>query len=270
LAVSHTAAVFGRVRNAASMAPTGGRIGARFPYSVKEISMRTMMRTVVVAAGALLFAGMLPSPAQASPPVTLHVRGEAVWEAVQSCPPPTAVGNCTVVGGNLTFSIYWTSTKAPGQFTVGWEVFGGTMTYGSDYTGPTSGVATIAAGQGQTYVSIPLVNDGLVESSETLNLRVTSSSIPADFSSAVDSGTVWDGAQIPSDCTAARVNQYAMSIGCTARPASQQWQTIVDCFNPWNIDSAYGPLVTGNGTSLASCGSTLFKAYNPFFYIEVA
>lgn len=228
---------------------------------------RTTFRAGAVAAGALLIAGMLPAPAQAAPPVTLRVRGEATWEAIQSCPPLQATGNCSVVGGNLIFSISWFSNKPPGQFTVGWQVFGGTLTPGVDFTGPTSGTATIQANQGQTYISIPLVNDGLAEGNETLNLRVTSASIPANFSNAVGTGTVWNGAQIPSDCTASRVNSYSMSISCTNRPPTQQWQTGHDCIHPWNHDFTYGPIITGNGTSNATCGLDIFQAYNPWFLL---
>jgi hypothetical protein len=230
--------------------------------------VKPLKRIGFVAAAMMVTIAMVPSPAQAAPPVTLHVRGETNWEAAQSCPPPTATGPCAVVGGTLMFSIYWTSSKAPGQFNVGWELFGGTMTAGVDFTGPTSGIATIAANQGQTYVVVPLVSDGLAETNETVNLRVTSSSIPANFSTAVDVSTALDGAQIPADCAAARVSQYSMSISCSGRPPAQQWHTMIDCFNPWNPDSTDGPVVIGNGTSLADCGP-LFKAYNPFFFVDV-
>lgn len=60
----------------------------------------------------------------------------------------------------------------------------------------------------------------------------------------------------PSDCTVSSPNNYTSSLTCTNRPAGQQWRSYRLCEGPWLDSSAFGNIVTGNGTSTAVCEFT--------------
>jgi len=58
----------------------------------------------------------------------------------------------------------------------------------------------------------------------------------------------------PADCTTNRIDRSTLSMTCTGRPAGQQWQLwIMLCHSGWVDIDAYGNVVTGNGTSTATC-----------------
>lgn len=77
---------------------------------------------------------------------------------------------------------------------------------------------------------------------------------------AIDSGS-----EIPPDCTVSHPDSASASLTCTGRAAGDQWQVKVICFIPANITfSRFGEVVTGNGTSTASCGE--FILANTLFH----
>jgi Calx-beta domain-containing protein len=144
--------------------------------------------------------------------------------------------------------------------TVNWQIVDISTTAGQDYTGPTSGQLTLAAYSSQGYVHVPVVNDGVSESTETFRVQATSISVNANISD-TGTGTITDGGNMPPDCSMSRVDNSTYTITCTNRPANQQWLHRVECMIRWlefvDID---GNTVTGNGTSTASCGAYLYNA----------
>jgi hypothetical protein len=69
----------------------------------------------------------------------------------------------------------------------------------------------------------------------------------------------------PADCTETRIDTRTISLTCTSRPASQQWQTWIVCGGGWFDTQADGNVVTGNGTSTAVCPAGSM-AYNGAFF----
>lgn len=72
---------------------------------------------------------------------------------------------------------------------------------------------------------------------------------------------------IPSDCVVTTTGPRSRSLTCSNRPAGQQWRLLVACRNIWAGDIDYslnGTIITGNGTSSASCPDfhQVLDAYN--------
>lgn len=65
--------------------------------------------------------------------------------------------------------------------TVSYQFLSGTAIAGQDFTGPYTGSATIQPNFPQAWVSVPVVNDGITEPTESLSLRVTSGSQKANI-----------------------------------------------------------------------------------------
>lgn len=131
-----------------------------------------------------------------------------------------------------------------------------TTTSGVDYVpwpyAPPDRVTTDA--YGYAYIALDVVIDSVAEPSETVRIRLTSTSRPADISDTAI-GTVLDGNQLPPDCSAARIDNDRGSVTCSNRPAGQNWQGRFECGGfppPW----VRGNVVAGNGTSTGNCGIT--------------
>jgi len=70
----------------------------------------------------------------------------------------------------------------------------------------------------------------------------------------VDAATI---NSIPADCTLTAPSTYTRSLTCTSRPATQRWRLRVTCLKWVNVEDVYGNIVTGNGTSTATCPTYL-------------
>jgi hypothetical protein len=186
----------------------------------------------------------------AAPSTVITVGNFSGYEYLPMCS-NTAPYPCTNTALSLGFRIY-TSHIYNHQITVGWQISGGTATPGVDFSGPTSGTATIAGNTVSTEVLVPLVNDGFGEANETFDVHLTSASVPADLSS-VGTETILDGSRIPADCTLSKTapNQEAMT--CTSRPPTQRWYLDVICAYPLGDPELLGNDVIGNGTSEGTC-----------------
>jgi hypothetical protein len=57
----------------------------------------------------------------------------------------------------------------------------------------------------------------------------------------------------PADCQETRIDTRTISLTCTNRSAGQRWQTWIVCGGGWFDTQADGNVVTGNGTSTATC-----------------
>jgi hypothetical protein len=213
--------------------------------------MGTVRRLTAIIGTAATLCGLAALPAAAAPPTTITVGNGISFEHRPACS-NTAPYPCGPMALNLTFRVA-TSRMSSSPITVGWQIFGGTATPGVDFTGPTSGTATIAANTVSREVPVPLVYDGFGEPTETFNVRLTSASIPADISS-VGTQTIWDGSRIPADCQSLSKNApNHMAMTCTNRPAAQRWYLYVECFYGWGDPAIRGNDVIGNGTSSGTC-----------------
>jgi hypothetical protein len=76
--------------------------------------------------------------------------------------------------GSVTITVRRTGGSA-GPLTVNYATGGGTATAGSDYT-PVSGTFTFAAGEASGTFVVPIMNDGVTEPNETINLTLSGTS----------------------------------------------------------------------------------------------
>lgn len=216
--------------------------------------MRTSLRTAAVAGVAALAAfGLIPTAQAASPRTVLTVGNDSSYEYEKYCL-DDAPYTCGTRSGHLAIMIQVTDRPKNTPITVGYQIVNGTATAGQDFTAAPTGTVTIPTTAAQAYVQIPVVNDGIAEPTETFQVRLTSSSVPADISD-TGTGTILDGGVIPVDCNMVRTAGSTVSMTCTNRPATQRWRAVLYCI-AWGLqDEAYGNIVTGNGTSTADCAT---------------
>lgn len=210
---------------------------------------------LAVATGALAALGTLaPGLAAASTSTVVTASDTDGYEYAKNCD-NSAPYSCHTDSGKLVFLINVSNTPHNAAISVSYQIVAGTATQGVDYLGRYSGTVTVSPGFPADVV-VPLVNDGITEGPETLTLHLTGASVPADLTS-VGHGTIDDGGRVPADCNFTR-DGSSVSLTCTARPAAQQWQVTAQCQNydldwPRNLAYPVGNVVTGNGTSSASC-----------------
>jgi hypothetical protein len=226
--------------------------------------MKTVRRCITFLVATALPVLAVPAVSQASAAPRGHgtvvsVRGETSYEYVKSCSNATGFP-CGTYNTQLEFTIY-TTNQGSGSITVGYQTVDGSAQAGSDYQAA-SGTVTIQHNSPQAYVLVTILNDGVAEPTETVQLKLTSSSSPADISS-VGTGTILDGGQIPTDCNLAKTAPNQESMTCTNRPAGQTWYLDVLCAYPLGDPELVGNEVTGNGTSAGTCniGNTTPNSY---------
>jgi Calx-beta domain len=228
--------------------------------------MRTIARLLTFAATVTLVGLSLVPAAQAAKPHNVFtVYDGASYEYVKTCA-DTAPFSCGTFAESMFVQIVGPYPPKNYPITLTYRIEPITATAGADYT-LSSGTAAIAAGQYVTGIRIPLVADGVAEPNETFRVRLTSSSIGGNISD-TGIGTIWNDGQIPPDCNLSKPDLITTSMTCTNRPAGQRWQHIVTCgdIGAWGYVRAYGPVVTGNGTSTAVCDD--FAGYDESqFYV---
>lgn len=135
--------------------------------------------------------------------------------------PSPKVSIATTQGGSETgptngvFTVSQSITT--GSNTVVQYTVSGTATSGSDFT-PLSGTATILAGQASTTINVPVINDGLVEATETVIVTLNSIS-QGDPSVSIDSGAKSATLNI-TDNDSAQVSIAATTGGNETGPAA--------------------------------------------------
>jgi Calx-beta domain len=230
--------------------------------------MRTVIRLVVTAVVILSGAVAFAQPAQASNSVTFTVQDGQSYEYVKDCS-TQAPYPCTTSSLTMYVEI-WTPLppKPYRDVTFGYAIDPITATQGVDYVG-TTGTTVMAAGSNFAFIAIPVTNDGVAEGSETLRVRLTSSSIGGNIND-TGIGTILNDGQIPADCTLSRPSLMVTSMACTARPPAQQWQIQITCYDSgaWGYVRGYGNFVTGNGTSTVTCDEVDYDYGYPYFYVH--
>jgi Calx-beta domain-containing protein len=229
-----------------------------------------LVTRLVMAASVILGALVFAEPAQASNPnnITFTMGDTSSYEYVKDCS-TTAPYPCTTSSLTMYVEI-WTPLppKPYRDVTFGYAIDPITATQGVDYIG-TTGTTVMAAGSNFAFIAIPVINDGVAEPSETLRVRLTSSSIGGDISDTAI-GTILDDGQIPADCTLTRPSLMVTSMACTNRPPTQQWQIQITCYDSgaWGYVRGYGNFVTGNGTSTVTCTEVDYDYGYPYFYVH--
>ena len=223
--------------------------------------MRIVLRRFAMAgAAALVMFALVPAAQAAGRTVTIDDFSS--FESSWSCTADPPFG-CSSDAERIMFQIHM--SPSPNQaVTLGWRLEDITATAGQDYTGPTSGTVTFPANGYVTFVYVPLVKDAVAESNETFRFRITSSSIPANITDTAI-GTIKNGDQVPSDCTATQTDYNNMFMTCTNRPPTQRWHLQAGCMHVRPV-TKNGNIVTGNGTSsVTACAA---YAYFPVFVID--
>jgi hypothetical protein len=169
---------------------------------------------------------------------------------------------CGTFGNVASFMIQTSGQRT--AVTVSYQFLSGTAIAGQDFTGPYTGQVTIQPNFPQAWVSVPVVNDGIAEPTESLSLQVTSVSQNASIGPPANT-LIFDGGNMPMDCDPARTFSSS-SITCTNRPAGQQWQVNSSCDRGDDWEPAWtryiyvsGNIVTGNGTSAVTCANGLLS-----------
>lgn len=241
--------------------------------------MRVSPRSlVVVAAAALVATALAPAaPAAAHHPkhdgYVLSVSDASAYEYRKTCdrqaPYDCRTDSTQVV---IILNVETSEDTAPEPtepFTVDFLIEDITAVHGVNYTGPTSGTATVEPrySMAQHYFLIPVLDTGGDgEPDKTFRLSLTGTSLPNADLSDTGIGTIRSGGLIPRDCDPFRPDGLTISMTCTDRPADDQWTVRAQCqwegggFPFWkDVD---GPIVTGNGTTSASCTEPNFMRFS--------
>jgi hypothetical protein len=258
-------AVEGSASPATGAHPRSGGVSRHPPTADRESSVRTVRHLLTVGLTAAVAAiTLLPAvPAAAASRATITAGVGFSHEYVNTCQ-DTAPFACSVSDGLLSITVQVANRPTPAApITVGYQLVDVTTTAGQDYTGPTSGTVTIPGTANWVMLTVPVVRDGLTEASERFDVRLTSSSVPADRSD-IGWAYIWDGGRIPTDCVESATSAHDRSLTCSNRPAGQQWRIQLECFFWTGPDSRFGTIVTGNGRSDVTCGGT-WEALESYF-----
>jgi Calx-beta domain len=228
--------------------------------------MKPVTRLLTAAATVALGALALVPTAQAAGPTFSVLDGQA-YEYRKDCSTQGPPFPCTTSTQTMYVEI-WTSWPVSRQVTFGYQIEPITATQGADYTG-TTGTVVMAARTNFAFIAIPVILDSVAEPSETLRVRLTSSSIGGNISD-TGIGTILNDGQIPADCTLSRPSLMVTSLACAGRPPAQRWYVEVTCYDSggWGYIRASGEIVTGNGTSVAECTRVDYDYGYPYFYVR--
>jgi hypothetical protein len=219
--------------------------------------MRRLLASVFAVAAAMFASMSFAVPAQAAGGEVFTVWDGSSYEYYKTCS-ATPPYPCSTVAQTMYLQITGSQTKST-PIVLGYHIEDITTTAGADYNFPTTGTVTMPANQNVTALFIPLVADGIAEPTETFRVHLTSSSVGGNISD-TGIGSIWNDGLIPGDCNLSRSSLYTVSMTCTGRPVGQQWQNIADCGDEWpHVETVLGNVVTGNGTSTATCRSYPWK-----------
>jgi hypothetical protein len=192
-----------------------------------------------------------------------HHDGVSNWEYRWAClinPPFT----CSTYAGAVAFSVVVTNRPKPLKpITISYAIDDITAVHGVNYSGAKTGTLTIAStpiGHNDVMLALPIIDTGSVGApTKTLRMRLTGSSVPGANISDDAIGSIKSAGEIPRDCTPSRADAESFSTTCTGRPAGSQWRASVTCLDGFTGPTVFGPTITGNGTSSATCAGTRFN-----------
>ena len=101
-------------------------------------------------------------------------------------------------GASVVFTVRLSRAEGTNPVTVVYSTADGTATSGSDYTAATSQTLTFAATETVKTVSVPLVNDDVVESAETFRLVLSSPSSNAELGDDQATALIIDDDSLPT------------------------------------------------------------------------
>lgn len=111
-------------------------------------------------------------------------------------PPSFTIADASITeGGALTFTVTKTGTVT-GSYSLNWATANGSAAAGSDYTAG-SGILAFAAADTTKTITVPTIDDTLVESSETVLVNLSGATGGATISRAQATGTIQDNDVAP-------------------------------------------------------------------------
>lgn len=204
--------------------------------------MRFGLTAMAATSAALLAGGVLAAAPAHSASSSAFVVSTSAEQYVKSCLSASTC-NQTTTGVLDVFFERSGSTSQP--LDVFYKMINGTAVNGTDFNAPATGEAVIPAGQAFTFVSVPLVNEGMFGSTKSFTAQITGTSPSITISPATATQSILGG-NVPTDCSFTFLSGTSQSLTCTGRPATQVWHLVAQC---GDFKNAYGTDVTGNGTS---------------------
>jgi hypothetical protein len=207
---------------------------------------------VAVTLGALsVLAPVAAAQASSKPTVTLTGTPAGGYDFLKGCT-DVAPYSCYTDPGSLLLTIEVSNLTAP--ITVGYTTVNGTALAGRDYQ-TTSGYVTIQPDFPQAFLSIPLIINGDPPGGTLqFSAEITSVSPSATVEGSPAPEIIYNGGNFPWGCNLSRSTEPTISATCTGQPATTQWNINTDCYVMRGvIESGYGNVVTGNGTSTVTC-----------------
>ncbi|WP_066826525.1 Calx-beta domain-containing protein [Sphingomonas mali] len=168
---------------------TSGTLTFAAGETTKTITVATIDDSVVESAETVLVT--LSSPTNGATIST--AQGSGTINDNDSVVPSFAIGNATAVteGAALTYAVTKTGTTSA-SFSVNYATANGTAISGSDFIA-TSGTLTFPAGGTTTQtITVPTIDDSVVESPETVLVNLSSPSGGATITTTQGSGTIND------------------------------------------------------------------------------
>jgi hypothetical protein len=215
--------------------------------------MKGLIRiAVVVALAALPVLGPTVT-AHASSKVTIDFSGtpSGGYDFLKGCT-GSAPYSCYTDPGSLDISMSLDNLTQP--ITIGYTTVNGTALAGRDYVA-TSGYVTIQPNAPYAFLSIPLIINGDPPGTDLqFSAEITSTSLPATISGSPAPEIIINGGNFPWGCNLSRSTAPTISATCTGQPPTTQWNINTDCYVARGIiESGFGNVVTGDGTSTVTC-----------------
>jgi hypothetical protein len=212
--------------------------------------------TLTAALGAVLAAGSIlaAAPAHAAQN-TVGVKGGAATDFGVTC---RSASTCNTISTSNVDTYFIRTGSTASALGVFYKIINGTAVDGRDFSIPATGEVVIPAGQTSADMRIPTVYDGLFDASDlSYGIEITGTTTPITISNGSTSSLIEPG-NIPSDCSFIWEGGSSLALQCTGRPATQVWDLRALC-TLFPTRTATGNEVTGEGTSTASCGTTVLS-----------
>ena len=191
--------------------------------------------------------------AHASSKVTIDFSGtpSGGYDFIKGCTDSVPY-SCYTNPGSLDISMILYNLNQP--ITIGYKTVNGTALAGRDYVA-TSGFVTIQPNAPYAFLSIPLIINGDPPGTELqFTAEITSTSLPATINGSPAPEIIDNGGNFPWGCNLSRSSAPTISATCTGQPPTTKWNLNTLCFVMRGVvESQFGNVVTGNGTSTATC-----------------